>query len=221
MIPKPIAEILSDIVTKMRDSGNIISIISQGNNIYRIIVDKLRLTFIDDYISILTMSIDNDFKVVETGDNYFDIFSATLLVNEIGTFSNQMPIYDYDKFDKEARYLSEKNFTEEKFKKFPLVFFLFDYAESRTIEYRTTNLKLFFIEKTKAEISLKTRNTTTLFKLRQIFDRFLYELKANKHTNFVDEFSYTELPYNENQLNAIVDAIEIEFSNIKFINCNQ
>jgi len=222
---KPLSQILDEVVTAMRDKGTFNSIVkSLTGSIYTLTFAKaVKNTYIDDLIIIT--SVTNGTQTIKVKTITTDNKSVTFeylgqLTNENGTFENKMPIFEYEFFDVEANFLNSKNVSNLKFEKYPLIFFLYDFDEKREEEFRFVNFKIYIIDKTEASTLIPIRDETTFIKLRNIYYLFLEKLKNSKYVTQITTHNYKELPYRDNKLNVVIDAIELTFNNLQLNYCN-
>ncbi len=212
-------DILSEVVAGMREVIDYMNVTQLTPNRWQFnLVTPPEFSFVGDFVKILPENFEG--KIIEINGSLLTVELSKNITSSTGTIQNFMPIFEYEMFDFEARKLAEKNKTIEKFKKFPLIFLDINFGQKISKKFTEINPTIYIINKTEEAWAMEVRNQRTFPKLRKIKDVFLTALKRHKNIYDIGDYTYKELPYRQNNLNAVVDTIQLQFNEIKLINCN-
>lgn len=223
-------DIIAEAVAKLRTAALITGIVDNNDNTYTITVSKIAYLQNNWVVSISnTPNFNGDYIVSNLAGNVFDISLAK--GKTISTFGTMQPITPIFYFEKWAGAQNEilQNAIDyvSNFKKFPCCLMLLDITENFEKPYIVAqNLKIYFFENTDELKNSAWRHANTMPKLRYLYSNFINELSYNNKV--VGDFTHTKTERfylgtadkNQNKLGSIVDAIEINISNLKLMNSN-
>jgi hypothetical protein len=242
--PIYIEDKISDVVDLLRLTGNITDIVDNTDDTYTVTVDNLESDYDEvfelnenDWITITgTPGFNYEWKVTNITASGFDISregmeAGITIPGTYGEYKSNKPYFDYEKWPKEANKLTELNkLAYKRYQKFPLIFLLEDITQDESVSgyYCSANLNIFFVTYTQQNKDAKWRleNKIKLI-LQPIYDNFI---KALIESRIITAISSKQLNKsktnryflgtegeNQNALNTIVDAIELNLKNVEFL----
>ena len=225
-----IIDIISSVVSRMRENSNITLITDNHDGTYTVTLDSIGIMR-DGWV--ITIENTPNFngehvaKSVNTTNKTFKIEKTTgSTISTYGTITSTNPLFLAEKWIGAKNEILDLayNYVQAS-KMYPACLLLLDIEssfESGFVLY--PQITLYFFIETNHVKNNEWRNVNTMSELRELYKTFM--MKFRQSVNMESEFTHevTEIFYmsyenkNQNKLGAQLDAIEIKFNNLKLFN---
>jgi hypothetical protein len=224
-----VEHIIGNIVEACKDTGNILSIVDNGNGTYTVTTDYLYLTYENKEVVILgTTNFDGSYFVsdVDIDNKTFTITKPSGLPTETGTFKFEGLYYTFDKHIGLTNILQNIGLTQTSQNKRFARFYLevgFPKKFNGFGHCIVDNLTLYIILNSVEKKYVEWRIENTMEYLERVKQVFMHQLKNKnvlknlgyiKHTK--TNLYYQFISKDKNLTNNHVDAIKLELKDLIF-----